>query len=318
MMNMNLESTHTSMTISSVIRQRSGDPPRARREYACVSRLFRRCGGILAAAVLLVFAAECATAQDGRALLMQTLKAYHALSSYACTSSVSTIFSSQGKPLQIRSVTTEMEVKRPNKLKLTLTQPGGTVIITSDGTTLIVYNVPANQYTRGPAATTLEGLLPLLFVRAHVIAALDPLYFFSRNQLPGDLTALKKKGSGTVNGRPVTIVEGIQRSPARLLKGTNGKSLQLPAETRYWTWWIDTKTHLFAKIETETRNLPMRVNVRQGKKIVPRQITVTNLLRYVLSESKPDGAAADSLFVFTPPAGATEFKSAADILKGGK
>src|SRR5579862_5386053 len=149
------------------------DPPRGRAHRPFP---FRRWGVVPIAAMLLLWVGR-ATAQDGRAVLMQTIKAYHALQSYECTSGVSTSFLYQGKPIQQQSVTTDMKVKRPNKLKLTLSQPRGTTIVTSDGTNLIVYNALSNQYTRGPSAPTMEGLLPLLVQRAQIIAILDPLSF---------------------------------------------------------------------------------------------------------------------------------------------
>lgn len=259
-----------------------------------------------------------AQTQNPRALLQKVNAAYQKLNAYEGAASVEISVFYKDKILQTRAMRVEMQMKRPNKLRLDFTMPTGTQTILSDGTNLTIYLASTNQYARYPTAPTIDAMLfPLLAVRAGVQATLDPLYFLGKKQLPTALTDLRFQGSETYNGKPVFVVSGVTTRPRTALRDKKGHQVVLPPSKQYWTWWINKQTSLLEKIEMRVSDLKMAVPARQGKKITRQQIQVTQRMRHIILKVTPNPALAESVFTFTPPQGAVEVRSLKDILQSG-
>ncbi len=264
------------------------------------------------------FNSASARAEDGRAILQKCLSAYQHLSSYEGKSVLKTQVKSDGKVVQSAALSLTMEMKRPNKLHITIMSPRGSSQIFSDGQSLIVFDASANQYTKGPSAATMEAMLPELFKRARVLALIDPLGFMSRPQLPKELTNILSLPDSTFNGHTVYVISGQTKTPAHTLKNTVGKSVTIPATFQNWKWWIDKSTLLFDKIEIENPNIMLRRFKREGKKISSVMKKAVSMMKNTLADCKPDAPVPDQRFTFTIPAGAKEHRSAEEILKGAK
>lgn len=257
-------------------------------------------------------------AENGRSVLQKCLTKYQHLSSYEGKSVLLSMVKSDGKVIQSAAMSLTMEMKRPNKLHLTIISPRGSSQIFSDGSSLIVYDESANQYTKGPSAATLEALLPELFKQARILALIDPLGFMSRPRLPKELANTILLPDSTVNGQAVYVISGQTKVAAQTLKNSAGKSITIPSIFQNWKWWIDKSTLLFDKIEIENPNVMLRSTKRNGKKITPLFKKAVSMLKNTLSDCKTDITLQDSKFVFTAPPGASEHRSVDDLLKGAK
>jgi outer membrane lipoprotein-sorting protein len=273
--------------------------------------------GALAAVTLALWPVAAARAQDAAAIMQKMASAYQQLSSYEGTATVDSDILYQGKVVPATSLTAALKCKRPNKLTLTMQNRSGTRLLYNDGVNFTSYDALHNQYARAPAAPTMPALLPLLFARGQVVAALDPLYFFCEGRLPKALTGLKSGGSANLNGHTVFLISGVTQTQTRQVKTTEGKFVTIPASSRSWKWWIDKDTYMIRRVET-LLDTTARDNVRENGKVVQKLVPVTQRIRHTVVDYKLNGNLPDSAFAFTVPAGATELKSVADLLKSGK
>jgi outer membrane lipoprotein-sorting protein len=274
--------------------------------------------GALAAVTLALGSVAAAQAQDAAAIMQKTASAYQQLSSYEGTATVDSDYLYQGKVVRSTSLTAALKCRRPNKLMLVMQGRGGTRTLYNDGVNFTSYDALPNQYVRAPAAPTMSALLPLLFTRGQVLAGLDPLYFFCEGRLPKALTGLKSSGSANLNGHAVLVISGVTQTQARQLKTQEGRVVTIPASSRNWKWWIDKDTYMIRRVETLLENIRASANVRENGKVVPKEVLVTQRIRHTVVDYKLNGNPPDSVFAFTVPAGATEKKSVADLLKNGK
>jgi len=227
-----------------------------------------------------------AQAQDGRAILLKTLKAYQALHSYSGEATVAmTIVPPKGTAFTGRS-SSFMAFQRPNKIHLRLASTHSSRNIYSDGTTLSVYDVATNQYHTVPVAGKQADLVPLLAAEG-VSSNLDPLFFLFAKILPQELTNVHLKSSTEYfGGHPVYVVTGTTITPA-------GKSKSSPTitlgPTSSWAWWIDRQSFLVYRVETVTPNSAVRYF--RGNLVV----------RHSVLKLQANPVLPASEFVFTPP-----------------
>ncbi|MCW3096222.1 MAG: putative periplasmic protein [Chthonomonadaceae bacterium] len=282
---------------------------------SCPHLLFQK-GRIPTLTLLLTFLAtlagiQMAQAQDGRSILLKTLRYYQSLHSYLGQANVDTLMiDTNGQTVKHVGSSALMKMQRPNKIFIFLENPISSRKIYSDGTQFSVYEASPNQYTTAPTTGTQQDLLTLLRNRGKVIPGYDALYFLTETSLPKELSDIRLKGTSTVNGHSVYVVTGATPAPP-----TAGKS-GATSTTSYWTWWIDRKSYLLYKVETKIPNTVRPVSFGSGVQEVTKNVRGTMIVRYTVSAIKPDATIAPSDFVFTPPKTATQKRTVEDILRG--
>ena len=271
---------------------------------------------LLLAVLALFTGVRTAHAQDGRELLLKTLKMYQSLNSYAGQANVDTMMlDPNGKTVKHIGSSTVMKFQRPNKIFLYFQTPIGSRSIYSDGTNFNLYDAQPNQYLSLPAPGDTPGLLKLLLARADVAAGLDPLYFLTEKSLPKALSDIKVKSSTTYNGHPVYIVTGATNATPVVIR-TGNTTTTIP--TSYWTWWIDRNSFLLYKIETRTPNIVKPVSFGAGAQRTVKNIKGTLFLRHTVTELKPDSNVQPNEFAFVKPRGSIPKQTAQDVLNKGK
>lgn len=281
----------------------------------------RRQFALLWGVVWSVLALSGAGAQDGKSVLLKTMKAYQSLDSYDGAATVDIkILGRQGqlqnRALQAQSLYAIVKFKKPNRLMLHMTTPSGTRKVYCDGKDFYVLDVLNNQYTRDPAPQDTRGMSELLLRRAGIIAALDPLFFLMATSLPGELSNLKVSGADKINGRDVIKVTGTTRVARQERALPDGRKIVLPAVSRTWTWWIDRQNSMVLRVESRDDNFTFSVPRRQGNQVVVQRIPAVSITRHSVASVKPNGVSDDSVFQFQKPARATERKALQELLKG--
>ena len=254
-----------------------------------------------------------AQAQDGKALLEKTLKAYHDLASYSGKLSTDINVASAKNSKLLGAVSADFTYKRPNKIALKMSSRDIQTEVYSDGGKMVVYMENFKKYSTGATAPNINAMMSLLRDRAGIDSMLDPLYFLSATSLPPQLTNLKVQGSGSVNGHPVTIVSGVWTGdqPANTAKN------MFTRKGARWTLYIDKANYLLQKVEAQIGGMLQQPVKQKDGKVVKARLAVTLTLRASAIDVKPNAPADDSTFVFTPPPGVTEQKSVKDLLGNG-
>lgn len=254
----------------------------------------------------LMAGSRTAQAQDGRSILLKTLHYYHSLHSYVGRANIDTLmFAQNGETLKHIGACSILEMQRPSKLYVSLQSPDGSRSIYSDGTTFSVYEASPDLYTTVPMAGKQTDILQMMRVYAGVSADFDALFFLVQTSLPKDLSDIQLKGTSTCNGHPVFVVTGTTHVAG------SGKTL-LPA---YWSWFIDRSSFLLYRVETKTPNIVKSVMLGTELKPFVRDVKGTLLIRYTVSELKPDANISSSDFVFTPPKTASPRRTLQEFLK---
>jgi outer membrane lipoprotein-sorting protein len=275
-----------------------------------VGRLLRLT--LFVASVALFSAFQPAQAQDGRAILLKTMHFYQSLQSYAGRANVDTLMYGQnGQTIKHIGSATYMKMQRPNKIYIFLQNPNGSRTIYGDGTNFSVYEGTPNQYLTLPMNDKRKSLLQWLQVNAQVVAGFDALFFLLKPNLPGDLTNIKLKGTSNYNGHAVYIVTGTLNNAPTAVKGNSG------GQASYWTWWIDRNSSLLYKVESTTPNVVKPVSFGTGLQATVKDVKGTIVVRYTVSEIKPDANLSASDFAFTPPRSATRKLTIDEVLKKG-
>ena len=272
----------------------------------------RRLAGIAVIGWMCV-AATGAQAQDAKALLDKTLKAYHDLNSYSgkLSTDVNVVAAKNSKALS--AVSASLQYKRPNKMVLNVSSRASDTSVYSDGGKMIVYLDNFKKYSTGSTAPNMTAMLPLLRERAGIDSMLDPLYFLSATSLPTQFTNLKIQGSGTVNGRPVSIVSGAWTGDVP--KSAAGNVFM--RQGARWTLWIDKANFLLQKIEASVPGMLQQPVKQKDGKVVNARLAVTLMMRASVIDPRPNAPMDDKTFVFTPSSGVTEQKSVKDLLTPG-
>lgn len=254
-----------------------------------------------------------AQAQDAKALLDKTLKAYHDLNSYSgkLSTDVNVVAAKNSKALS--AVSAFLQYKRPNKIVLNVSSRSSDTSVYSDGGKMIVYLDNFKKYSTGSTAPNMAAMLPLLRERAGIDSMLDPLYFLSVTSLPAQFTNLKIQGSGTVNGRPVSIVSGAWTGEVPAYAAGN----VFMRKGARWTLWIDKANFLLQKIEASVPGMLQQPVKQKDGKVVKARLAVTLMMRASVIDPKPNPPMDDKTFVFTPSSGVTEQKSVKDLLTPG-
>lgn len=254
-----------------------------------------------------------AQAQDAKALLDKTLKAYHDLNSYSgkLSTDVNVVAAKNSKALS--AVSSFLQYKRPNKMMLNVSSRSSDISVYSDGGKMIVYLDNFKKYSTGPTAPNMTAMLPLLRDRAGIDSMLDPLYFLSVTSLPTQFANLKMQGSATVNGRPVSIVSGAWAGnpPA-----SDAKNVFMHKGAR-WTLFIDKASYLLQKVEAQIGGVIQQPVKQKDGKVVQARLAVTLMMRASVIDPRPNAPMDDKTFVFTPSSGVTEQKSVKDLLNTG-
>ncbi len=271
---------------------------------------------LLFAVLALLSGIRTAQAQDGRAILLKTLKMYQSLTSYSGEANVDTLMvDDKGQTVKHIGSSSVMKFQRPNKIYIFFQTPIGSRRIYSDGANFSVYDPTPNQYLTQPTAPDTDGLLKMLLAKADVAAGLDPLFFLTEKALPKELVDVKVKASTTYNGHPVYIITGTTNVVPIVTK-TGNTVTTIP--TSHWSWWIDRTSALLYKIETVTPNIVKPVSFGTGPARVVKYIKGTLILRHTVSELKPDANVQPKEFVFDRPKTAILKRTAADVLLKGK
>ena len=218
---------------------------------------------------------------DGSALLKQSeeaLKKVHSLQ-YKEEGTMETVIG--GQPLK---TTTELSqaVLNPGKTRMESKVQGVSMLVLSDGESTWVYSSVANEYTRKAAALGPEGLMTAMGMGD-----------FMPNM--ADIHMTEK-----TTGEESITIDG-QKHDCWVVETQIG-SLELPAAAKgakmsdaVMTFWIDKKLGIDLQ-----RTVSMKVTVPGAP--APIEMRQKN----VKKELQVDGPIADSVFSFTPPAGAKE------------
>jgi outer membrane lipoprotein-sorting protein len=236
-------------------------------------------------------------AQDAASLMRKMIETYQHLSSYEGRANIDQVLMVDQRPAHHNTGAVTLRFKRPNRLLLTIEDPGrtGTRSIYSDGASLTIYDPATQHYSVGPSASTLDELLPLLRHRAKVRAELDPLYFLSNSTLPPTLTLQATPASRTIARRPCYVVNGVVPPSASARE----------SGTMHWTWYIDRQTFLLTAIEAHSDPIQRPVRVAAGKAPVQRTATISVNLHITIQAPRKNPDFADDLFHFKVPDGAT-------------
>lgn len=255
-------------------------------------------------------AATGANAQDGKALLEKTLKAYHDLGSYSGKLSTDIIAVTARGRQALGAVSADMLYKRPNKLFLKVSSRSSETDVYSDGGKMVVYLENFKKYSTGSTAPNLNALMPLLRERAGIDSMLDPLYFLNATSLPAQLTNIKVQSGANVNGRPVSVVSGSWTGDTPAYAA---KNLFMRRGAR-WTLYVDKANFLLQKVEAQIPGMVQQRMKQKDGKIVNARLAITLTMRASVIDPRPNPPADDRAFQFTPPPGATEQKSVKDLL----
>lgn len=214
-------------------------------------------------------------AQDVQAILNRVAETYRKAKSYQAQATLTQTRQGGGQQ-QRRSSTISTKYKAPNKV-VTIVQGSDTMQVYSDGKTMYIYSPKDKQYMKMPAPATLTQMAGVSGVGSG-----DP------SQIGAQLQAIfgngKKLPDRNVGGTPVFVLQSTQSQQSQ-----DGKSsLQLVA-----TAFIDKANYLL-------RQLTIQATRSQGTQKVVETITLT----FASQQVNPN--LPDSVFAFTPPAGAKE------------
>ena len=267
---------------------------------------------LLLTAMALLTGARTAQAQDGRTIMLKSMRFYHSFKSYLGQANIDTFMLAQsGKTVKHLGAMTSLKLQRPNKIYVHIENPAGSRTIYSDGLHVSLYEAAPDQYITVPTSGTQQDMLRLMRVHGHVIAGYDTLFFLTQTTLPKELSDIKFKEASTCNGHQVYVVTGTTTAASALNK--SGKNLPaVPAS--YWTWWIDRNSYLLYKVETVTPNIVRSVSFDSGEKQINKDVRGTLITRYTVSEIKMDANISPSDFVFTPPKTAMRRRTVEEVL----
>jgi outer membrane lipoprotein-sorting protein len=266
-----------------------------------------------------VIACGSAMAQDARALLMKTLRAYNSLNSYSGKATQDVDVSlANGRKQTMSAASSEMLYKRPNKFMLKISSAQASAEVYSDGSKMIVYRPMVQKYSSGPTAPTMNAMLPLLVQRANIGTVIDPLYFIGNAMLPSGLINLKTLPDAKVNGHAVSVLVGTWQ----VVAADKGKRVTNPFTTQgsRWTLYIDKANSLLQKVEAQipitiTQKLK-RKDKAGADKIETVKLAATMVMRYGIVDAMLNPTLHESSFTFTPPPGASEQKDVNELLRG--
>ncbi len=275
---------------------------------------------LLLALLVLVAKPPAAQAQeDGRAILLKAIQFYHTFHSYIGQANVDTLmYSPKGEVIKHVGSTTMLKLQRPDKIYVYLVNPGGSRMIYGDGTNFSVYEVSPDQYTMVPmrGKKTDASLVRMLRVYGSIVGGFDTLFFLMQTNLPKELTDIRLKEPSTFNGHPVYVITGTTNATPVVARG--GKTVTT-TPTAYWTWWIDRNSSLLYKVESRTPNVIRPVAIespKPGGATVIKNMKGTLVVRYTVSELKPDAHIAPSDFIFAPPKTAMRKRTVEEVLSG--
>ena len=254
-----------------------------------------------------------AWAQDARAVIDKTLRAYQSMNSYAGKTSIDAdIITPNGSKRSLSAQSSALQFTRPNKIALRMNSSKVNIEIYGDGKTLTVYKVDAQKYYSLPSPPDMAGILIMLHDRFDIDAVLDPLFFLSSPTLPSAIGSLKMAESTKINGHEALAVTGLWEGKPI---SSAGKTNVFCTKGARWTIYIDRSNALLQKVEARIAG---KINVstkHNGKsEIVPMAVTL--VMQHVIIEAKPNAPVNGSAFTFNPPKGATEQKDVKQLLEG--
>jgi len=259
---------------------------------------------------------RAAQAEDGRAILLKAIRLYHTFHSYKGQANVDTLMiGTDGKVIKHVGSSSTMKFQRPNKISLFIQNPAGSRAVYGDGSNFSVFEASTNQYSTVPMSGKEPEMITLLRKQAGVVAGLDTLFLLTETSLPKTLTNLQYKGTSTCNGHPVFVVTGTTSATPEL---SGGGKTSMPGAATEWTWWIDRQSYLLYKVENKTSNVVKPVSFGSGNNAVVKDVKGTVIMRYIVSEIKPDANITPSDFAFTPPKSAIQKRTIQEILGGQK
>jgi len=271
---------------------------------------------LLLTAATLLCGIGAAKAEDGRAILLKAIHLYQTFHSYKGQANVDTLLvGTDGKVVKHVGSSSTMKFQRPNKIYLLIQNPAGSRVIYGDGANFSVLEANIDQYTTVPMAGKEPQMLNLLHTQGGVVAGFDTLFLLTENGLPKTLSNIQYKGTSTCNGHPVFVVTGTTSATPDL---SGGGKTSMPGATTEWTWWIDRQSYLLYKVENKTSNVVKPVSFGSGNNAVVKDVKGTVIMRYIVSEIKPDANIAPSDFAFTPPRTAIRKRTIQEILGGPK
>ena len=217
-----------------------------------------------------------ASAQDVQTILSKVAAAYKNAKSYQAQASVTETRQIGGQQ-QKRSSTISTKYKAPNKV-VTIVEGSDSMRMYSDGKTMYIYSPKDKEYMKMPAPTSFAQPGGMSGV-----ASGDP------SQIGAQLQAIfgqgaKKLPDRSVGGKPVFVLQSTRSGQSQ--DGQSSFSM--------------TSTALIDKATYMLRQLTLEAVQNQGAQKAKQTISVT----FASQQINPQ--LPDSIFVFTPPAGAKE------------
>jgi thiol-disulfide isomerase/thioredoxin len=237
------------------------------------------------ALALLFWSSMCAQSlPDGEALLKNQGAALNRFHSIQYIDSTTSEVSTPAGPVKFVSETSTAVVN-PGKSRTEITNQGITSLAVSDGEVSIIYSSPQKEYVKVPAALGPEGIMRSIGMNMPDLSKFH--------------TAAKTLRDETIeiDGAPhdCWVVES-QPGDLSLPVPQSSQMPQPKITGARFTYWIDKKLNLTLQIETT-------VNVQVASQ-PPASVHGITLKK----DLKIDRPIPDSLFTFTPPAGAKEVK----------
>jgi len=230
--------------------------------------------------VLLASASFSQTVPDGKAILNEAAKALRDAHSYVIEHEV--VVEMKGGLESRLVLPVKLAVSNPAKLRIESNGQLGSTLIVSDGEHTWMYLGRWRQYTKTPAASNPEALMKS--INSGIGQMLD------------EMRAKDPYLSAQVTGEETLEVDGKEYD-CYVVKATLDK-IGLPGAMKFsdgvMTSWVDKKTNVTLKQTT--------IGTVEAETIPTSPIIQSTIVK----SFKLNEPIADSLFTFTPPAGATE------------
>lgn len=232
------------------------------------------------------------TSQDVLDALRKVGETYRAMKTYQAGGVVAMEMRGQGMQYKME-VPVTITIAAKGKMRAETKGSAAAMLMVSDGETLWMYMPQLNKYSKINLGTRSDQKTPLSAMAASFSPFGGQYSSIAENVKQGKLL---RDDSVQVDGLDVLChVFDVEYEPGAVNTNAAVKSLPMKVESTRKTYWIDRARNLVLREDsTMTMKMPNAENETETKQTMTwNKVTV-------------DGPVSDDLFVFTPPAGATE------------
>jgi outer membrane lipoprotein-sorting protein len=237
---------------------------------------------------VLLTAAPCrSSAQDGKAIIQNMIKAYRNLESYRGLSKGTVRQESKkGELVSDEGFSTVLTYVRPNMLKVEFVMPSGGRAIYCDGHSITFFQ-NQNQTFAGTDKNMKDMHdVAAALLELQIAGRYDVLYFLSGNTLPSNVTGIQRMPDSLRNNRPVYVVTAHETTRNNDIK---------------WTWMIDKQTMMLARVEGRTWNRPGTVRLTINNSPARNKVPIECILAQSILTPKINEHIGENEFRFRVP-----------------